>query len=66
MFLKCLFIWLCQVFVARCGVFSCGMKTLSCAMWDLDPSLGIELGLPALGTQGLSHQTIKEVPHSNF
>ena len=31
----CLFIylfWLCQVLVAACGIFSCGMRTLSCGM----------------------------------
>ena len=28
--LKNLFIWLLQVLFAACGVFSCGMQTLSC------------------------------------
>ena len=30
-----LFIWLQWVLVAACGIFSCGMLTLSCGMWDL-------------------------------
>ena len=37
LFLKKIFIWLCQVLVAACGIFSCGMRTLSCGMWDLVP-----------------------------
>ena len=32
-----LFIWLQWVLVAACGIFSCGMLTLSCGMWDLVP-----------------------------
>ena len=39
-----LFIWLGWVlaaahgiFVAACWVFSCGMRTLTCGMWDLVP-----------------------------
>ena len=34
---------------------SYSMGTLSCGMWDLIPWPGIEPGLPALGTQSLSH-----------
>ena len=34
---KKLFIWLCRVLVAACGVFSCGMRALNCSMWDLVP-----------------------------
>ena len=46
-----LFIWLCCVLVAACGVFSCGM-------WDLIPWSGVELGPSAMGeqTQPLDHQ----------
>ena len=35
--LSYLFIWLCPVLVGACGVFSCGMQTLSCGLWDLVP-----------------------------
>ena len=36
-----LFIWLCQVLVAACRTFSCGMRTLSCSTQDLDPWAGV-------------------------
>jgi len=39
------FIWLRQVFTATCGIFSCGLRTPSCSIWDLVPWLGIEPGL---------------------
>ena len=32
------------IFVAACGIFSCGMQTLSCHMWDLLPDQGSNLG----------------------
>ena len=50
-----LFIWLCWFFVSPCRIFSCGMWTLSCCMWDLVPWSGIE---PALRAQSypLDHQ----------
>ena len=35
--------------VAACGIFSCGMQTLSCDMWGLIPCPGIEPRAPALG-----------------
>ena len=73
-----LFIWLhwvlvavCRIFVAVCGIFSCGMWDLfsggmwdifSGGMWDLVPWPGIEPGLPALGMQSLNHWTTREVP----
>ena len=41
------------------GIFSCGMQTLSCTMWDLVPWPGIKSGPPALGAQSLSHWTTK-------
>ena len=44
------------------GIFSYGMPTLSCSKWDLAPFLAIESSSSALGTQGLSHQTTREVP----
>ena len=31
---KSFFIWLCQALVAACRIFSCGMQTLSCSVWD--------------------------------
>ena len=69
-----LFIWLLCVLVAArgifvegslveaCGIFSCGMRTLSCSVWDLVPWPGIEPGPPALGAWSLSHWTTSEVP----
>ena len=47
-FKKYLFIWLQQVLIAACRIFSCGMQTLSCDMWDLVPRPEIEPGSPAL------------------
>ena len=37
-----------------CCIFSFGMQTLHCDLWDLVPWPGIEPGLPALGVQSLS------------
>ena len=37
-------------------------SSLSCGMWDLVPSPGIEPWPPALGAQNLSHWTTREVP----
>ena len=48
------------------GSFSCGRWTLSCGMWDLVPGSEIELRLPALGVQSLSHWTTREVPGQVF
>ena len=50
-FKKYLFIWLCQVLVVACGIFSC-------STWDLVPWLGIKRRPPALGEQSqpLDHQ----------
>ena len=59
---KYLFVWLCQVFVTSCGVFSCGMRTLNCYMWDIVPWPGIEPSTLALGAQSFSQQTTREVP----
>ena len=50
-----LFIWLCRVSAAACGIFSCGL-------WDLVPQPGIELGPPASGVWSPSHWTTREVP----
>ena len=41
---------------------SCGMRTLSCRMWDLVPWLGTEPGSPSLGMWSLSYWTTKGVP----
>ena len=59
---KYLFIWLCQVLVTACGVFSCGMRTLNCCMWDLVPWPGIEPRTLALGAQSVSQWPTREVP----
>ena len=58
--------WLCQVSVAAHGIFSCGIQTLGCGMWDLVPWPGIEPRLPALGVQSLSHWTATKVPNFKF
>ena len=52
-----LFTWLCQVSVATHGIFSCGIQTLSCGMWDLVPWPGIEPRHSAQGAWNLSHRT---------
>ena len=54
-----LFIWLCQILVAACRVFSC-------RMWAVVPRPGIEPRPPALGAQNLSHWITKEVPGPLF
>ena len=69
LFNVCLFLWLCwvlvvahRIFVASCGILSCGIWTLSwgtqtlscCSMWDLVSCPWIELGAHAL--EELDHQ----------
>ena len=44
-----------------CGIFSCGLWTLSCGIWDLVPWPEIKSRLHALGVQILNHWTTKEV-----
>ena len=61
-----LFIYLHQVLVATCGIFSCAMRPLSCAMWGLVPRPGIEPAPPALEAQSLSHWTTGEIPNLIF
>ena len=46
-----------------CSIFSHGMWTLGCGMWDLVPRPEIEPRPPALGAQSLSHWTTREVPN---
>ena len=48
--------------VAACRIFSCGIQTLCCNMWDLVPRPGMELGPLALGVWSPSHRTTREVP----
>ena len=47
---------------AGSSVFSCGIRTLSCSMWDLDSRsrLWVEPGPLALGLLSLSHWTTRE------
>ena len=47
-------------------IFSCGMGTLSCNMWDLAPWPGIKPRPPVLEAWSLSHWTTREVPHIFF
>ena len=61
-----LFIWLHQVLVAACRIFSCGMQALSCSMWNLVPRPGIKAQSPALSIQSLSHCKTREVLSSSF
>ena len=49
-----LFIWLHQILVAACGIFSC-------IMWNLVSWPGLKPGPPALGVWNLSHWTTREV-----
>ena len=58
-----LFIWLQQVLVVACGIFSCSLQTLSCGMWDLVPGEGSnpgplqwEWGVLATGQPGKCHR----------
>ena len=50
-----------QVLVVACGIFSCGLWTLSCGIRDIVPWPEIKSGLHALGVQILNHWTTKEV-----
>ena len=50
-----LFIWLPQVLVATCGIFSF-------SLWKTVPRQGIKLGPSTLGAQSLSYWTTTEVP----
>ena len=43
-------------------VFAVAYRIFSCSMWDLVSWPGIEPETPALGAQGLSHWTTREVP----
>ena len=58
---KYLFIWLCQVLVASCRIFSC-------SIWDLVPSLTRDgsQGPPALGVLSPSHWTNQGKSMSHF
>ena len=52
--------YLLSLFAAR-RIFSWGIWTLNCGMWDLVPWPGIEPVAPALRVQSLSHWTTREV-----
>ena len=60
-----LFIWLHQVLVAACKIFSYGMQTLIGSMLDLVPWPGMEPKPAASGAQTVRHWTIREAPQSN-
>ena len=55
-----------SIFITVRWDFSRDMQSLSCCLWDLVPSAGMELGPPALGAQSLSHWTTREVPLPPF
>ena len=61
-FFKYVFIWLHQVLVEACKIFSCSMWTLSWGMWYLVPRPRIEPRLPALGVWSHSCWTTSKVP----
>ena len=61
-----MYIWLCWVLVAACRIFSCGLWTPVCSMWDLVPWPEMEPGPPALGVWSLSHWTTRKVPCDCF
>ena len=48
--------------VVACGVFNCGIQTLSRGVWALVPWPGINSGSPALGARSLSPWNTSEVP----
>ena len=52
----------CRVLVMTPRIFNYGMQNFNCGIWDQVPWPGIELGLPALGTQSFSHWTTRQVP----
>ena len=52
-------LWHMESLVSAYGIFSCGMQTLSCSIWDLVPWPGSEPGPPALGAQSLNHWITK-------
>ena len=54
-------IWLCQVLLVACRIFSCSTWTLSYYLWDLVPWPGIKPGSPAVRVRILSHWTTREV-----
>ena len=45
------------------GIFSCGMQTLTCNIWDLVPWPEIEPRPSSLGAWNFSHWTMREVLH---
>ena len=57
-----IFIWLQQVLVAACRIFSSRTETLNCGRWHLDPQTRIKPRAPVLRAWSLSHWTIREVP----
>ena len=60
-----LFIYLAAPGLAACGIFDCGMQTLSCGIWELFPNQGSNPG-PLHWEQSLSHWTTTEVPCLQF
>ena len=54
-------LWGVFLFVCLFDCIRCGMRNLSCGIWDLVPWQGLEPGPPALGARSLCHQTTREV-----
>ena len=65
-FIYLIFIWLCPVLVAACGIFRCGIQTFSCITWgSISPTRG-RTGSPTLGSWSLGHWTTREVALEAF
>ena len=65
---KYLFVWLYQVLLAACRIFSGNMQTLNCGIWDLlvVPWPGIKPGPLALTAWSLSHWDHQGSPSIHF
>ena len=54
-------LWRAGFLAVACRIFSCGMWTFCCGLWELVPPPGIKPEPPALGTRSLSHWTTREI-----
>ena len=55
-----------QVLVVAGGLLSCGMRTLSCSMWDLITRPGIKAMPPAVEVWSLNHWTARALMTHHF
>ena len=61
-----IFIWLCPVLVAACGIFRCSIQTFSCITWGSSSPTRDRTGPPTLGAWSLGHWTTGEVALEAF